>query len=216
MRFIYLIMVSFIIISCQKEELIINDSQDQNSFLTDAVLTRLMMSVSAHDGSFDDIVDNATCFSINFPYQLNYNGEIIIINSASDLLSLNKNYNITPIFPLTISLADYSEVNISSLNQLISYVTLCDNGDLYNDRIVCTDFNYPIYISLYNTQTSNFETLTFDHDKDTFTSILSFDENTIASINYPLVLFDNNGIEKEILNNGQLKNFILQIAINCD
>lgn len=216
MKNFLMLLLLIILASCQKEELTIVESQEENSFLQDLQLTNLIKAVASHDGSFDDIVDRSSCFSINFPYQVNYNNEVISINSINDLNYLDPNISVRPIMPISISLADYSEVAINSLDTYFEYINKCELGELYNNRIVCTDFIYPIEIATFDKDSNIFETLTIGHDKDNFTSISSFENNILASFNFPIVLFDENGNSTSIIDNQKLKSFLQTIAAACD
>ena len=55
-RFLFLsLAVFFTAVACQKEEFTETQNNEESLFIEDGQLTRLVMSVAAHDGSFDDI-----------------------------------------------------------------------------------------------------------------------------------------------------------------
>ncbi len=201
--------------ACQKEESTTAQEDGFNSFLADAQLTKLMQAVSSHDGSFDDIIDQCHCFSIKFPYNILLNGETYPIQSENDLLTIDDYDMVEPVFPLTITFGDYIETQVSSLKNLKNYRTQCYNGLLYDDVINCVDFIYPVHISIYNTDNSNYQTVVFNHDEETFLGISEFDSGTLASINYPIRVQMIDGSQIEIESDEQLKYRILQMIPVC-
>lgn len=201
--------------SCQVESLTIEQEAEELSFLQDFILTGLIKSVSSHDGSFDDIIDNASCYSINFPYQIELNGKVKNITSIADINDIKEEDEVLPIFPITISRATYDEVSLNSIDDFVLNQQNCANGLLYNDRITCVDFTYPIEVGVFNENSNDFDFISLEHDKDTFTTIESFLDNTLASIRFPIYLIDDNN-STEIRSNEQLKEAIRTIALSCE
>ncbi|MEL6811505.1 MAG: hypothetical protein AAFP76_09240 [Bacteroidota bacterium] len=215
MKKYWILLLCMGLFSCQKEELTIVEENQESSFLADAQLTRLMQSVTSHDGSFDDIIDQSSCFSINFPYQILLNGESHNVNSVNDLLAISSQDIIEPVFPLTITTGDYVEEPIQSMAVFEEFITRCANGTLYNDRITCIDFTYPVRISVYNTENNDFETIMFTHDKETFTRIDLFESGVLASIDYPIELRVQDTTALNISSNNELKASIMQMVPLC-
>ncbi len=202
--------------ACQEEEFTEISNQEESSFLLDEQLSGYMKSVASHDGSFDNRIDNSDCFSINFPYGLWVNGERHNMSSAEDLMEITSGAEVVPEFPVTITTADYVEVEVNSVNELQAMILDCHSGQMYDDIITCVDFSYPITISLYDTENSNFETVTLNHDLDTFSSIETLDPNRLASLNFPITLVLNNGNAITVTSNEDLKNKIFSIAAICN
>jgi len=212
----YLILIfAFGVLACQKEELSVVQEQEETSLLADKQLVGLIQSVSSHDGTFDDFVDESACFSINFPYEVLLNGELITINSINDLLTIKPMDDVVPIFPISITTANYIEIEVANQATFASYILSCANGLMYNDRITCLDFNYPISLSLYNPDNTTFETIIFNHDKETFEGLELFEEGTIATIRFPLSVKMLDGTIITIESNQELKSRILQILNIC-
>jgi hypothetical protein len=203
-------------IGCQEEELTIVQSEEQNSFLQDSELKLLLQGVSCHDGSYDDLVDQSSCFSINFPYQVLLNNETHNINSVDDLLAISEEDKVVPLFPILLTYATYEQLEINSEQELIAQITQCNTGELFNNRITCLDMVYPININLYNQDSSNFETVVFDHDKKTFQSIASYDNSQLASIVFPIFITTHSGEVLSISSNELLKNKILSEVPFCE
>jgi hypothetical protein len=204
------------ILSCQEEELKIVQPDNEASFLQDTQLKSLLQGVSSHDGSFDNVIDQASCFSINIPYQILLNNEPHAIHSIEDLIPISENDIVSPIFPITITYATHSQQEISSSQMLQEQISQCETGALFNDRITCVDIIYPININLYNPETRDFETVIFDHDKKTFQSIASYADNQLASITFPISIAIQTGKEVLISSNNILKTQILEQLLSSD
>lgn len=203
-------------LSCQKEELTIIDEQEEVSFLEDGQLTNLIKSVASHDGSYDDLVDRSPCFSIDFPYQVIVNGKGYAINSISDLAILNKGDDIMPVFPIEITFANYIEADVPNVEVFQEFIDRCADGSMYNDRITCIDFAYPIDISVFDPVNSDFGIISFEHDKQTFTGVEEMDPLMIASIRFPILLVLDNGTRIQIADNQDLKSSILDLLPGCE
>ena len=199
------VLFSFMLIGCQKESLRITDQQQEESFLADAQLVGLVRGVTAHDGSLDNIVDNSSCFSINFPYYCNVNGEVFYYEQASDLKVIYPTDEVEPVFPISMTYADYGEITVNSRAEFDDLIGRCASGLLYNDAIQCVDLIYPVSISMYNTETLDFQTVTFDHDRLTFTQISAMSSSDVASINFPIYLQIVGGEIIQIDSNQDLK-----------
>ena len=216
MKYLLYAMLLLFLAGCQKEEFTVIETPDDASFTQDNELKSLIMSVVAHDGSYDDIVDHSSCFSIDFPYTCYYNGQEYEVNSIEDLSGFNYGANLIPKFPITITFADYASLEVPNIKAFEELINLCANGTLFNDSITCVDISYPIDISLYNTVTSSFETISFLHDKQTFQSIEELDENLIASIQYPIEILLPNNVVLTIESNDVLKTEILSMIPICE
>lgn len=202
--------------SCQKEELKIVDGEDVEAFAIDEQLKGLVVSVVAHDGSFDDVVDNASCFSIDFPYRCTYNGHQYPMNSIGDLEPWKKGDSLIPVFPIQITFANHIQAEVPNYEAFLTLIARCDNGELFNDIIGCVDLVYPVSIALYNPDSSNFETITFNSDKQSFETIVAFDEHVLVSVNYPIQIKLENEVVLTINSNDILKSEILDRIPFCE
>lgn len=216
MKKILILMLLVTLFSCQKEEF--RQTQEENtetSLLGDLQLKELVSAVTSHDGSFDDVIDRSPCFSLVFPYQVIQGGNTIDINSEEDLILLNDNAEITPVFPLELSMATHEILPINDAITFNNYISLCADGTLYNDIINCIDIDYPLELSLYHPTDNNFEILTFLHDRDVFESIDSFEGIEIVNIVYPISVLYMDGSIQSINDNEDLKARILEIIPLC-
>jgi hypothetical protein len=186
-----------------------------NSFLQDTQLTKLMQAVASHDGSFDDFIDQSSCFSIKFPYEIQFNGETYTVKSENDIFTIDAYDMVKPVFPLTIVFADYIELEVTTPKDFETYKSQCLKGLFYDDGIYCVDLTYPVRISIYNTDNSDYQTVVFNHDKEVFLGIGLFDSGTLASINYPIRVQMIDGTQWVIESDEELKSRILQMIPLC-
>ncbi|MBX2827693.1 MAG: hypothetical protein KTR22_05995 [Flavobacteriaceae bacterium] len=206
-----------LLVSCQEEEFQVIESQDEEQQLSqDDELLNLVKTVATHDGTFDDVVDESSCFSINFPYDCTANGVEYTVNSPQDLLPFTIYDDLIPKFPVTVTFADYRELEVPTYAALKNLIAQCQSGDIFDERITCVDLEYPVQLSVYDPVTTNFETLTFNHDRDTFTGIEFLNEDWIANISYPITIMLENGGAVAIESNEELKLQILAHIPICD
>lgn len=216
MNKILLVTFCIFLFACQEEEFTEIDNQDESSFLLDEQLSTLMKSVVSHDGSFDNRIDNADCFSINFPYGLWVNGVQHNMTSPLDFVEITAGAVVIPEFPIRITTAEYVEMEVSSFEEMQNLILGCHSGQMYDDIISCVDFIYPIKISIYDSENTNFETLILNHDFDTFSSMESMEPNQLVGLNYPVSLRLNNGTSITVDSNEELKNEIFRISSFCN
>ncbi|NNF31105.1 MAG: hypothetical protein HKO61_06765 [Flavobacteriaceae bacterium] len=216
MKHLLYALMLMVLAGCQKEELTIIEGQDEEAFTQDRVLKNLIMSVASHDGSFDDIVDKSSCFSIDFPYVCFYNGYPYTVNSIEDLAPFQEGDKLIPEFPVNITFADYIQAEVPNEDAFNDLIAQCENGLLFNQSITCVDIVYPIRISIYNPDNSEFETISFTHDKQTFQSIEDFDASLIASIQFPIQIEMPNNVVLTINSNDVLKSEILDMIPFCE
>ena len=196
-------------VACQQETLRVTQDQQEDSFLKDANLVGLIQGVTAHDGSHDNAIDGSSCFSINFPFSCIVDGEEQYYEQASDLVDLYLANDIDPVFPITVTYADYTETQINNAIDFDELITRCASGALYNRTIRCVDFIYPIEVAVFNPNTSDFETRVFDHDRATFNGIVDLlDQAMIAQIQYPVQVTIFEGETLQIDSDEDLKSII--------
>lgn len=216
MKTFWIPIILLVLFSCQKEQFSEVDQQEDSSFLLDEQLTGMIKSVASHDGEFDDRIDNASCFSIEFPYGLWVDGVMHQMSSPENFTEITPGAQVMPEFPVTVMVGDYSEIIINSESEFYKVIIDCHSGELYDDIITCVDFIYPVTISLYDSENTNFETLTLNHDWDTFSTIESLDPNMLAAINYPITLQLNNGTPITVTSDDSLRNEIFRIIALCN
>lgn len=206
----------FIFFGCQQEEYYLETAPEGTSFLADLQLKGLINAIALHDGSYDDLIDNANCFSINFPYQIISEDTVKTINNITDLSFIQEGDDITLVFPVRITFANHQQTNLSNYQEMAVLQDNCETGLMENNFISCVDFEYPITIAVFDPISSNFSTIVFDHDRKTFQTIHEFKDNTLASIQYPIFLSLENSTQISVGSDGDLKSIILEFEFSCN
>ena len=217
MKKMFFLLVLVGIFGCQQEEFSVVAEEEENTEadLLDAQLITMIQTVAAHDGTFDDVVDRSSCFSINFPYQVFWEGEPHQINSMIDLAPIQPGDEVIPMYPIVLSFADYHNIEVSSHDEFLGLIDDCENGRLYNERVTCVDMVYPFTMAVYNVNNTNFETRRMTHDKSTFQQLEAIAEGERVSINYPIEIRWQNGSTEEVGSNDELYGLILDAKDFC-
>lgn len=220
---IYIFSIIILIFSCAKEvDINISDST-KPTLKANSTLADLINKTSLHDGSIDNIIDNASCFSIALPVTVIANGMEILIETEEDYELIesifddneNDEDTIEINFPVTIILSDFTEITINNYNELESYID-DDCNDGIDDDIECLDFQYPIEVSTFNTITEQFLDFVINNDEEMHDFIEELDENTTATINFPITIILYNGTEVTINSLEQLETEIENVKDDCD
>lgn len=202
--FIILLLSALFITSCRtEEEELITPDTDQN-LVANSVLANLLSRTSQNDGSIDNILDNANCFTVQLPATVFVNGLEILVDSEDDFETIEEIFDdfdgdISTLefqYPITIILADFTEIVINNEEELIAQAANCNGDNEEDDDIECIDFQYPLSYSVFNTNNELIETVTVNNDEEHYTFLNGIDENDIISINFPftLILADGNTI----------------------
>lgn len=221
MKKILPILVCFLMLcltSCQKEEnTIIQDPA--NNLSNASSLTTLLARVAQNNTAIDNIIDNTSVFKVNFPYQITVNNQSLTIDAVADYAtvaalltaSATDDDNIVFTFPISVSFRNYTTRILNSQSSLQE--ALDDDDDL--SEISCFSINYPISITLYDSNNQVGDTVTIDGNEEWATFLLGLANNVFFVINYPISITNQNGIMQSISNNDQLENAINQAAAVC-
>ncbi|MFL0352090.1 LamG domain-containing protein [Xanthomarina sp. GH4-25] len=221
--FVSIMLITFT--SCQDEVIEETPPNEQEVIQPNSNLANLMRNTSANDGSVDDILDNSDCFTVNLPVTIIANGIILTIETIDDLSLLEAIFDASNtddddvefLFPVTIILNDYTEVNIDSIDALNDFIDSCIANE---DVIECVDFVYPISFSIYNTDFQVIETVIVDNDYELYIFLEGLDDGNngvvLASLNFPVILEYTNGETIEVTNNQELEEAINAANENCD
>ena len=219
-----LLVVGLMFTSCQEEfEPLPEEGVEQEAIAANSTTAKLIENTSSNDGSFDNIVDESSCFNIKFPYAVKVNGFELTINSHEDLDAIEEVFDaleedediLDIIFPITISLADYAEITINGIDDLHALAQDCkEGGD--DDDIECIDFVYPI--TMYTFDLNNEETgnVSVEGDKDLRLFFAGLDDNDLISIDFPVTLKLYDGTTMVVDSNAELANAIENAKELCD
>ena len=222
-----LLIIGLTFTSCQDEfEKLPDEEAQQEAIAANSITAKLIENTSSNDGSFDNIVDESSCFNIKFPYAVKVNGIELTISSHEDLDAIEQVFDafeaeaqqeaiLDIIFPITISLADYAEITINGIEDLRALAQECKEGGA-DDDIECIDFVYPI--TLYTFDLNNEETgnVSVGSDKDLRLFFAGLDENDLISMDFPVTLKLYDGSTMVVDSNAELANAIENAKELCD
>jgi hypothetical protein len=198
MRRILLILI-LTLASCYDDDSTLIESE--NTAHISSRLTRSIKSISLHDASFDDFIDNSSCLSLEFPYQVFENSVLKTINNIQDIELLDENSNIEIVYPVTAVSYNYEKHQINSIADHNTIVSACESSFTLNAH-KCLDFQYPVSIKLYNRVGNSFQSINLDHDQDMYVFFDNLQDTDIYEIEYPIALSDHtSGTSKTISSN---------------
>ncbi|MEJ2163502.1 MAG: hypothetical protein P8X60_09395 [Robiginitalea sp.] len=219
-----LLMGALAFTSCQEEFEEINTSDaEQESFNATSATAQLMEKTAFQDGSFDNIVDGSSCFALNFPYVVNVNGLDITVDSLSDLRLIEEIFDefeededvLEILFPITITLADYTEITINNREELVELAKDCIEGG-GDDDIECIDFVYPITLFSFDINQQQTASVTVNSDRELRLFFEELDEDDFVSIDYPVTLIKFDGTEIRVNSNAELAAALEMAKDACD
>jgi len=82
--------MAMVTLACQSEEPFETDIDAELTLAAESSVTEMMRRTTSKDGSYDNIVDGASCLSIQFPYAVTVNGVEIYLETIEDLARIEK------------------------------------------------------------------------------------------------------------------------------
>jgi len=210
-------MGSTLFTSCQKESTEIIEENDENAQAIDSNLSGLLLRMTLNEGDVDDFIMLGDCFTIAFPFTILVDGIEVVVESEDDYSEIiiiieETGANIDDIeivFPITLILADYSELVVNNLQELELVIGQCQGN---NNRIDCVDFVYPITVFRYNENSENTETIVVENDEEFYLLMSNLADGDIISIQYPISVILIDGSIVEINSNDELESILTE----CD
>lgn len=210
--------------SCRTEDDVAIDPPTEDTIEANSTIANLMANVAINDGSFDNIIDNASCLSVQLPVTVTVNGVQVTVNDddgyedIEDIIDLFDDDvdSIEITYPITVILADYSTVTVNSDAELAALTVDCPGENEDDDDIECIDFQYPITASIYNENNDLINTITINNDNDMYDFIDDLDDFAAVTINFPItvVLADGNSLTINTVQ--ELENAIENADDTCD
>ena len=209
---------------CRKEELERIDSPPEDTLEPTSNVASLISRTTSNDGSTDNILDYANCFTVQLPVTVSANGQQVTVNSMDDLEAVETIFDaldddtdsILFNYPITIVLSDFTEVIINNYTELANYASNCNGENEADDDIECLDFVYPIGASVFNTNNELIETVSIQNDNDMYSFIENIDSNDIVVISFPITIILFDGTQISINNLNELENTINTFSDSCD
>ena len=217
-----LLSVALLFTSCQEEFEEVGGN-NQETITADSNTAILIENTATNDGSFDNIVDGASCIAINFPYTVEVNGIQITIDSREDLHAIEEIFDefdtdtdvLDILFPITITFGDFTELVIESVEQLRELASQClEGGD--DDDIECIDFVYPITIFTFDINEQLTGEVSVSSDMELRRFFAGLEDEDLVSIQFPLTLKKFDGTEIVVNSNSELANALERAKDECD
>ncbi|MBT8317734.1 MAG: hypothetical protein HKP59_08900 [Lutibacter sp.] len=210
--------------SCQTEVSEIIQPPENEALQANTTVATLVQKTATKDGSIDNIIDNASCISVQLPVTVNVNGLEIIIDSEDDFDVIEAIFDefdddydsLDIIFPIVIILSDFSEINIANVDELESFIDQCEGENEFDDDIECIDFIYPITLSIFDSENQLAETITVENDEDFYHLIDEIEDYHIVQINFPISVELYDGTILSINDMEELENAIDDADGMCD
>jgi len=218
-HFLATLPVLFLLIGCQKEYVEIEEPDKSVTISSIDPVADLILKVTLKDGSYDNIIDRCSEISINFPYYIQVNEEVLYISSQEEIENLKLVYyqyrdDIEIIYPVKVTFSDYSEGILSNEDDL-EIIQEQYNSSLIDDDIECIDFVYPIELSLYNDKKQSLDVVNANNDSELYNVFANIDE-LLIDISFPIELKLTDGQIVSISNNIQLEEQIENTMNSCD
>ncbi len=223
LMFFAIILAVLVLSSCQDESDELIDPAPDEAIAADSNIAGLVGRTALRDGSKDNILDRSSCTSVVLPVTVIANGLEITIDDDDDLATLEKIFDeldddediLEILFPITVVLADHTEMVISNEDQLEDLVEDCiEGGD--DDDIECLDFIYPVTVNTFDTNSQVAQTVTLNNDEELYNLFDDLDENDRISFVYPILVVLYDGEEIEINSNEELERTIEEVKDDCD
>jgi hypothetical protein len=210
--------------SCRTEDDIAIDPPVTETLSANSTIADLMSRTSLNDGSFDNIIDNASCFSIQLPVTVIANGTEVIVNSFADYQTIedifdadnNDTDTLDIIFPITVVFPDYTTTDVNSYPELLALIAQCPGENSDDDDIECIDFQYPITASIFNENNDLIDTIVINNDYDMYEFIEDLDDYAAVTISFPITVILADGTTVTINNIAELQSVIEDADDSCD
>ena len=178
-------------------------------------LTTNIKSISLHDASYDDIIDNSSCFSLEFPYQVSVNSEIRTINSVEDINAIDENDELEIIYPVSAVFYNYEKHQITSSAEFDLIANTCEE-DFDITAHSCLDIQYPVAVKMFNQVGNDFHTMNVGHDQALFTLMDNLHDTDVYEIDYPILLNDHStGTVESINSNLEFETIFDSTSVDC-
>ncbi|WP_418498187.1 hypothetical protein [Flagellimonas sp.] len=208
--------------SCQDEFEEVNGNDEQQTIQANSTTASLIEKTTAFDGSYDDVVDESSCFALKFPYTISINGTAAItITSMEDLQGIKvtlaglDNGALEISFPVTITLSDHSEIVVENREQLLELARDCVESATDN-KIRCIDFVYPITLFTFNVDNQMTGEVMVESDMQMRRFFSELEDNELVSISFPITLKKSDGTEIIVENNTDLHSILSTAGNECD
>ncbi len=213
-----------VFISCQKEINSITQPSDEEVLKASSPVAELVSKTVTNDGSKDNIIDKASCISVNLPVTVQANGITLTIENEDGLELIEEIFDeldddddiLEIVFPIVVTLSDFTEVTINNLEELQQFARECNGENEQDDDIECVDFVYPITMSKYDADNQLIETVTVESDRQFYRFMHHLEDGHVVAINFPITMELYDGTQLTINNMEELREIMQEAEFMCD
>lgn len=210
--------------SCRTEDDLSIDPPVEQTIVANSAIADLLNRTSQNDGSFDNIIDNASCFNVQLPVTVVVNGTEVIVDSMDDYQTIedifdadnNDTDTLDIMFPITVVFSDYTTSVVNTYPELLALIAQCPEENSDDDDIECIDFQYPITASIFNENNDLIDTIVINNDNDMYDFIDDLDDYAAVTISFPIMVILADGTTVTINNISELQVAIEDADDSCD
>ncbi|WP_181855246.1 hypothetical protein [Winogradskyella sp. KYW1333] len=210
--------------SCRTEDDLAIDPPVEETIEANSTIANLMSRTATNDGSSDNIIDNASCLSVQLPVTVTVNGIELEINdddgyeNIEDIIDLFDDDvdSVIISYPITVVLTDFSTVVVNSDTELAALTANCVGENEDDDDIECIDFQYPITASVFDENNDLINSIIINNDNDMYDFIDDLDEFAAVTINFPITVIFADGTTQTINSIQELESAIEIADDSCD
>ncbi len=182
---------------CQKEEEEFIDETDDETITANSVLGDLLVRSALQAGELDNIIDGSDCVTVVLPITVFANGQEVLIQDEDDIEQVEAIFDQFPNdtdtleiqFPITVILADFSQVEINSQTELDTVIANCETD--FDEAIACVDFVYPITFFTYNQAQEQTGTVTINSQPQLYDFLNNLDDDDFIAVDFPITVLVN-------------------------
>ncbi len=207
--------------SCQKDT--VSQAQSPQNLTKNSALTTLMGRVSQSPTSKDNVLDGTSCFAVVLPVSVTVNSNIVNVidhNQYETVREIKNEYSndddiVYFSFPIRLKFPNFQEIEVANQQAYNTVVANCGADNGFNE-IVCIDFNYPIVINTYNSDTQTPNTITISNNSQLYNFLDGLTSNVVYNIVYPLSMTKSNADTVVFNSNAELQAGIENVIDDCD
>lgn len=205
-------------ISCQTEELVINNAP-QDNLVGNTILLGKLARLVQYPTAIDNVADNTSCFALQLPFSAVVNAQTVIVDSAAGYQAIREilaeddsnTDNVTIQFPVTITFRDYTQTTITNQAAFNSAIANCTSSI----ELSCIDLLYPLQVQTYNSQNQIADTFALNSEQALYQFVTTLAQYDAVTLNYPVTLTTPEGTAIAIASNSELEAAIDSYTDEC-
>ena len=202
--------------SCQSEIANVQGT-NPNTNSANSTTTSNLKRTSMYDGSFDDVLDGASCSSIILPASAKVNGIQVSFLSQFDyqqVISIFGQSNsdqdtVVLQFPLQVRLSNYTETTVNNQSEYNAILTACTSVENSGqDAISSVNIGFPITILTYNSNLELTGSILIISNQQLYTYMSNISSTEFYSVKYPMSITIADGTKTIVASDAELQSNI--------